>query len=175
MCNWVTMLDSRKLTKHYKLAITETKIHNIKNALIVEWLVQDRTIESLLLGVFPPAENPPLATDILCATLSCQQGRIRSLVLSALQGVILVHDHSQVCRLGCLRGVCGHSDWPRLVSPFRVWCLSRRDCAADLCGRHGRRLVWESGRWLVWASRPQAVPLTSSAGFSWHRLVRAAC
>uniref|UniRef100_A0A8D1DE14 ABC transporter domain-containing protein n=1 Tax=Sus scrofa TaxID=9823 RepID=A0A8D1DE14_PIG len=95
MCNWVTMLDSRKLTKHYKPAITEKKIHNIKNALIVEWLVQDRTIESLLLGVFPPAENPPLATDILCATLSCQQGRIRSLVLSALQGVILVHDHSQ--------------------------------------------------------------------------------
>ncbi|XP_020919564.1 ATP-binding cassette sub-family A member 13 isoform X6 [Sus scrofa] len=46
-----------------------------------------------LLVIF--AENPPLATDILCATLSCQQGRIRSLVLSALQGVILVHDHSQ--------------------------------------------------------------------------------
>ncbi|XP_029401064.1 ATP-binding cassette sub-family A member 13 isoform X2 [Mus pahari] len=41
------------------------------------------------------AENPSLTKDILCATLSCKQGGMRHLILSALQGVTLVHHHYQ--------------------------------------------------------------------------------
>ncbi|XP_073095223.1 ATP-binding cassette sub-family A member 13 [Manis javanica] len=41
------------------------------------------------------AESPSLTKDILCATLSCKQGGIRRLILSALQGFTLVHDHYQ--------------------------------------------------------------------------------
>ncbi|XP_058390822.1 ATP-binding cassette sub-family A member 13 [Diceros bicornis minor] len=41
------------------------------------------------------AENPSLTKDILCASLSCKQGRIRPLILYALQGVPFVHDYYQ--------------------------------------------------------------------------------
>ncbi|XP_052055678.1 ATP-binding cassette sub-family A member 13 [Apodemus sylvaticus] len=41
------------------------------------------------------AENPSLTKDILCATLSCKRGGMRQLILSALQGVTLVHHHHQ--------------------------------------------------------------------------------
>ncbi|KAL0618889.1 ATP-binding cassette sub-family A member 13, partial [Plecturocebus cupreus] len=41
------------------------------------------------------AENPSWTKDILCATLSCKQGGIRRLILSAMQGVTLVQGHFQ--------------------------------------------------------------------------------
>ncbi|XP_060221645.1 ATP-binding cassette sub-family A member 13 isoform X2 [Meriones unguiculatus] len=41
------------------------------------------------------AENPSLTKDILCATLSCQRGGMRHLILSAVQGVTLLHHHYQ--------------------------------------------------------------------------------
>ncbi|XP_048642550.1 ATP-binding cassette sub-family A member 13 [Marmota marmota marmota] len=41
------------------------------------------------------AENPSLTKDILCATLSCKQGGIRHLILSAIQGITLVHNYYQ--------------------------------------------------------------------------------
>ncbi|XP_034365421.1 ATP-binding cassette sub-family A member 13 isoform X1 [Arvicanthis niloticus] len=41
------------------------------------------------------AENPSLTKDILCASLSCKRSGMRHLILSALQGVALVHHHYQ--------------------------------------------------------------------------------
>uniref|UniRef100_A0A2K5E9S2 ATP binding cassette subfamily A member 13 n=1 Tax=Aotus nancymaae TaxID=37293 RepID=A0A2K5E9S2_AOTNA len=41
------------------------------------------------------AENPSWTKDILCATLSCKQGGIRRLILSAIQGVTLLQGHFQ--------------------------------------------------------------------------------
>ncbi|XP_008589199.1 PREDICTED: ATP-binding cassette sub-family A member 13, partial [Galeopterus variegatus] len=41
------------------------------------------------------AEHPALTKDILCATLSCKQGGIKRLILSAIHGVTLVHGHYQ--------------------------------------------------------------------------------
>nr|XP_044991908.1 ATP-binding cassette sub-family A member 13 [Jaculus jaculus] len=49
----------------------------------------------LLRAVVVLAENPTLTKDILCTVLSCNQGGIRHLILSALQGVALVHSHYQ--------------------------------------------------------------------------------
>ncbi|XP_051020674.1 ATP-binding cassette sub-family A member 13 [Acomys russatus] len=41
------------------------------------------------------AENPSLTKDILCATLSCRRGGMRHLILSAVQGITLIHHHYQ--------------------------------------------------------------------------------
>ncbi|XP_074235807.1 ATP-binding cassette sub-family A member 13 isoform X1 [Saimiri boliviensis] len=41
------------------------------------------------------AENPSWTKDIMCATLSCKQGGIRRLILSAIQGVTLAQGHFQ--------------------------------------------------------------------------------
>ncbi|XP_006732433.1 ATP-binding cassette sub-family A member 13 [Leptonychotes weddellii] len=41
------------------------------------------------------AENPSLTKDMLCAVLSCKQGGTRRLILPALQGATVVHDHYQ--------------------------------------------------------------------------------
>nr|XP_045721010.1 ATP-binding cassette sub-family A member 13 [Mirounga angustirostris] len=41
------------------------------------------------------AENPSLTKDMLCAVLSCKQGGTRRLILPALQGASVVHDHYQ--------------------------------------------------------------------------------
>ncbi|XP_037693121.1 ATP-binding cassette sub-family A member 13 [Choloepus didactylus] len=41
------------------------------------------------------AENPSLAKDLLCATMSCKEGGIRHLILSLIQGVTLVHGRYQ--------------------------------------------------------------------------------
>ncbi|KAF3817062.1 hypothetical protein GH733_013804 [Mirounga leonina] len=41
------------------------------------------------------AENPSLTKDMLCAVLSCKQGGTRRLILPALQGAAVVHDHYQ--------------------------------------------------------------------------------
>ncbi|KAF6301418.1 ATP binding cassette subfamily A member 13 [Rhinolophus ferrumequinum] len=40
-------------------------------------------------------ENPSFTKDVLCAALSCQQGGIRQLLLSGLQGAAAVQDHYQ--------------------------------------------------------------------------------
>lgn len=42
------------------------------------------------------AEDQSLTKDVLCATLHCEQSVVRLLLLSALRGVVLVHDHYQV-------------------------------------------------------------------------------
>ncbi|XP_001496596.3 ATP-binding cassette sub-family A member 13 [Equus caballus] len=49
----------------------------------------------VLRGLIVFAENPSFIKDILCDSLSCKQGRIRRLILSALQGVTLAHDRYQ--------------------------------------------------------------------------------
>ncbi|XP_045876226.1 ATP-binding cassette sub-family A member 13 [Meles meles] len=50
----------------------------------------------LVLRVFSIfAENRSLTKDLLCAALSCEQGGTRQLILSALQGAALMHDHYQ--------------------------------------------------------------------------------
>uniref|UniRef100_A0A8C6FU00 ATP binding cassette subfamily A member 13 n=1 Tax=Moschus moschiferus TaxID=68415 RepID=A0A8C6FU00_MOSMO len=41
------------------------------------------------------AENQSLTKDVLCAALYCEQSVTRLLLLSALRGVVLVHDHYQ--------------------------------------------------------------------------------
>nr|XP_020755556.1 LOW QUALITY PROTEIN: ATP-binding cassette sub-family A member 13 [Odocoileus virginianus texanus] len=41
------------------------------------------------------AENQSLTKDVLCAALHCEQSVVRLLLLSALRGVVLVHDHYQ--------------------------------------------------------------------------------
>ncbi|XP_077916041.1 ATP-binding cassette sub-family A member 13 [Halichoerus grypus] len=41
------------------------------------------------------AENPSLTKDMLCAVLSCKQGGMWRLILPALQGAAVVHDHYQ--------------------------------------------------------------------------------
>ncbi|CAM9884095.1 unnamed protein product [Rangifer tarandus platyrhynchus] len=41
------------------------------------------------------AENQSLTKDVLCAALHCEQSMVRLLLLSALRGVVLVHDHYQ--------------------------------------------------------------------------------
>ncbi|XP_004676587.1 PREDICTED: ATP-binding cassette sub-family A member 13 [Condylura cristata] len=59
-------------------------------------LVTLQKVQVLVLHVLTLfAENPFLTKDMLCAALSCRQGGIRSLLVSALQGVILVYDHYQ--------------------------------------------------------------------------------
>nr|XP_038948786.1 ATP-binding cassette sub-family A member 13 [Rattus norvegicus] len=53
-------------------------------------------VEMMTLRVFIIlAGNPSLTKDILCSMLSCKQGGMRHLILSALQGVTLVHRHYQ--------------------------------------------------------------------------------
>ncbi|XP_061022272.1 ATP-binding cassette sub-family A member 13 [Dama dama] len=41
------------------------------------------------------AEDQSLTKDVLCAALHCEQSVVRLLLLSALRGVVLVHDHYQ--------------------------------------------------------------------------------
>lgn len=58
------------------------------------------------------AENHSLTKDVLCAALHCEQSMARLLLLSALRGVALVHDHYQVWHPWCLRDLPIPYDWP---------------------------------------------------------------
>ncbi|KAM9698218.1 ATP-binding cassette sub-family A member 13 [Dama dama] len=48
------------------------------------------------------AEDQSLTKDVLCAALHCEQSVVRLLLLSALRGVVLVHDHYQILKPPCI-------------------------------------------------------------------------
>ncbi|XP_032730825.1 ATP-binding cassette sub-family A member 13 [Lontra canadensis] len=61
-----------------------------------EAIVILQKVTVLVLRVFSIfAENPSLTKDMLCAALSCKQGGMRRLIIPALQGAALMHDHYQ--------------------------------------------------------------------------------
>uniref|UniRef100_A0A452QTV9 ABC transporter domain-containing protein n=1 Tax=Ursus americanus TaxID=9643 RepID=A0A452QTV9_URSAM len=61
-----------------------------------EAIVTLQKVVVLVLRVFVIfAENPSLTKDTLCAALSCKQGGTRRLLLPALQGAAMMHDHYQ--------------------------------------------------------------------------------
>uniref|UniRef100_M3Z391 ATP binding cassette subfamily A member 13 n=1 Tax=Mustela putorius furo TaxID=9669 RepID=M3Z391_MUSPF len=61
-----------------------------------EAIVILQKVTVLVLRVFSIfAENPSLTKDMLCAALSCKQGVTRRLIIPALQGAALMHDHYQ--------------------------------------------------------------------------------
>lgn len=49
--------------------------------------------------MFPPAENPSLAKDVVCAVRGCPRGGLRQRVLCALHAAAVLNDHFQVRRL----------------------------------------------------------------------------
>ncbi|XP_034521233.1 ATP-binding cassette sub-family A member 13 isoform X3 [Ailuropoda melanoleuca] len=61
-----------------------------------EAIVTLQKVVVLVLRVFVIlAENPSLMKDMLCSALSCKQGGMRRLLLPALQGAAVMHDHYQ--------------------------------------------------------------------------------
>uniref|UniRef100_A0A8C7BTF0 ABC transporter domain-containing protein n=1 Tax=Neovison vison TaxID=452646 RepID=A0A8C7BTF0_NEOVI len=61
-----------------------------------EAIVILQKVTVLVLRVFSIfAENPSLTKDMLCAALSCKQGGMLRLIIPALQGAALMHDHYQ--------------------------------------------------------------------------------
>uniref|UniRef100_H0WK14 ATP binding cassette subfamily A member 13 n=1 Tax=Otolemur garnettii TaxID=30611 RepID=H0WK14_OTOGA len=90
------------LTKYWqKISLTDQSVvemcqvsrHPVKPSAAIKMLQKVKMTVLHVLMAF--AENPSLTKDILCATLSCKQGGIRHLVLSAIQGVTLARDHYQ--------------------------------------------------------------------------------
>ncbi|XP_053409814.1 ATP-binding cassette sub-family A member 13 [Nycticebus coucang] len=90
------------LTKYWqKVSLTDQSVvdmcqvfrHPVKPSAAIEMLQKVKMTVLHVLIAF--AENPSLTKDILCATLSCKQGGIQHLILSAIQGVTLAHDHYQ--------------------------------------------------------------------------------
>ncbi|XP_008050014.1 ATP-binding cassette sub-family A member 13, partial [Carlito syrichta] len=90
------------LTKYWrKTSLTDQSVFEVcqvfrqpvKLSGTTELLQKVKMVVLHMLVIF--AENPSLTKEILCATLTCKQGGMRHLMLSAIQGVTLALDHYQ--------------------------------------------------------------------------------
>ncbi|GAB1295812.1 ATP-binding cassette sub-family A member 13 [Apodemus speciosus] len=99
-------------------------------------------VEMMALRVFIIfAENPSLTKDILCATLGCRRGGMRQLILSALQGVTLVHHHYEV------------NDGLGVLEESKPWAEAPIDKVSSTCVLRSELAEQEIGK--IWSSPDQ--------------------